>query len=127
MQIKSSSSDAVLEFGRVEGDYFEASLRSSSHSAAKRVCCYTDPQGVANLFEEAATNWRGWSGAKRWDSIEGELSLQLVADHTGHLTLTVVINNDLGGPDSWRVESQLSLEAGQLEQLAKDASRTFRS
>lgn len=127
MQIKSSSSDAVLEFGRVEGDYFEVSLRSSSHSAAKRVCCYTDPEGVATLFDDAAANWRGWSGAKCWDSIEGELSLQLTADHTGHVTLAVVINHDLCGPDSWRVESQLSLEAGQLEQLAKDGRRIFRS
>jgi hypothetical protein len=127
MQIESSSSDAVLEFGRVEGDYFEVSLSSSSHSAVKRICCYTDPQGVANLFAEAATNWRGWSGAKSWDSVEGELSLQLTADHTGHVTLTVVINHDVGGPDSWRVKSQLSLEAGQLEHLANDAARTFLS
>ena len=127
MQIKSSSSDAVLEFSRVEGEYFEASLRSSSHSASKRVCCYTDPGGIASLFDDAAAHWRGWSGTKRWESIEGELTLELTADRTGHITLDVTINNDLGGPDSWRVHSQLALEAGQLEALARDAAKTFRS
>lgn len=127
MQIKSSSSDTVLEFSRVEGDYFEACIRSVSHSASRRVCCYTDPEGVANLFADAAAHWRGWSGAKRWESIEGEMALELTADRTGHITLAVTINNDLGVPDSWCLTSQLTLEAGQLEALARDAANTFRS
>jgi hypothetical protein len=127
MQIKSSSSDAVLQFSQVEGEYFEVSLRSSSHSASKRVCCYTDPGGVASLFDDAAAHWRGWPGPKRWESIEGELALELTADRTGHITLNVTISNYLGGPDSWRVQSQLTLEAGQLEALAGDAAKTFRS
>ncbi|MGH7553405.1 MAG: DUF6228 family protein [Longimicrobiales bacterium] len=117
----------MLEFSHFEGEYIQVDLRSASHSAIKRVCCYTDPTGVARLFEAAASEWRGWSGAKRWESIEGELTLELTSDRAGHITLDVSIVNDLGGPDTWRVKSQLSLEAGQLDGLAKEAARLFRS
>lgn len=65
-QIKSTASDALLEFTDVTGNYFKVTLRSDSHFAMREVYAYTDAKGIASLFQEAATQWRGWSDTKKW-------------------------------------------------------------
>jgi len=125
LQIKSTESDALLEFSDLSGDYFKVSLRSGSHFAIRKVYAYTDAKGIAALFQEAATEWRGWSGTKKWASIEGEFELELKSDKTGHVTLTTKINHDCGNSDPWRLESTLLIEAGQLENIAKRANQHF--
>ena len=125
-QIKSTRSEVLLEFTDLSGDYFKVALRSDSHFAMREVYAYTDAKGVASLFQEAAAQWRGWSGIKRWASIEGEFELELKADKTGHITVTTRINHDCGNPDPWRLESHLTVEAGQLETIAKRAVEFFK-
>jgi len=126
-QIKSTRTDALLEFFDLSGDYFKVSLRSTSHSAVRNVYAYTDAEGIARLFQEAASEWRGWSGTKSWESLEGELRIELKADKTGHISMNVEINHDCGNPDPWRLKSCIMMEAGQLETIAKRASQFFSS
>ncbi len=121
--IKSTESDASLEFSDLSGDYFKVSLRASSHCATRDVYAYTDAKGIACLFQEAADQWRGWSGTKKWESIEGEFTLELTSDKTGHISLTARINHNCGNPDPWKLEATLTIEAGQLESLAKKAGK----
>lgn len=124
-QIKSSESDASLEITDFRGEYFKVTLRSSSHFAARDVYAYTDAQGIASLFREAAEQWRGWSGSKKWSSIEGEFVIELKADNKGHISLTAQISHDIGNADPWKLESTISIEAGQLEDLARQAHQYF--
>lgn len=125
-QIKSVESDALLEFFDLAGDYFNVSLRSTSHSAVREVYAYTDPDGITSLFQEAAGDWRGWSGIKSWESLEGEFKIELKTDKTGHITIDVEINHDCGNPEPWRLKSCIMIEAGQLEAIAKSAIQFFR-
>jgi len=127
LQIKSTETDALLEFFDLAGDYFKVSLRSSSHSAVREVYAYTDPEGIASLFQEAASEWRGWNGTKSWESLEGEFKIELTADKKGHITINIGINHDCGNPEPWRLESCIMIEAGQLETIAKRASQFFGS
>lgn len=80
----------------------------------------------AAYFQDLAENWRGWDGTKCERSVEGHLELEATADSTGHITLRVTLSNE---PlyDVWRASCRLRLEAGQLEALAKRASRFFGS
>jgi hypothetical protein len=125
-QIKSIETDALLEFFDLSGDYFKVSLRSTSHSAVREVYAYTDPEGIARLFQEAAREWRGWSGTKSWESLEGEFRIELKTDKSGHITINVEINHDCGNPEPWRLKSCIMTEAGQLETIAKRATQFFR-
>jgi hypothetical protein len=69
-----------------------------------------------------AANWRGWTGAKTWSSLEGELQLSAEADRTGHVTLLIDLCE--GAPAVWSVTLQVVIEAGKLGDLAR-AAREF--
>jgi hypothetical protein len=100
---------------------------SRDHSAIRRVYAYTDGAGIARLFSEAAREWKGWTGAKVWESIEGELRLELRINHLGHVFLRVRIRSDPGEADRWQLDAELGLDAGQLDGVARDANRFWRT
>ena len=78
--------------------------------------------GPANLptsfFDDMAGSWRGWRGAKAWSSYEGDFQLSASSDGKGHVFLRVALAAG-ASDDLWRAETQLLLEAGQLETYAK--------
>ena len=123
--LRLASSNTVVEFSEVDGDFFRLSVAAPDHSASLRVSAYTDRAGVARLFAEAARDWKGWRGAKVWESIERDLRLELTTDRLGHVTLAIRMSHVAGGPGQWQLETELGLEAGQLEQIARDAERTW--
>ena len=125
MRIASSRSDATLEFANVRGDQFRVSVTAKDHSAALDVSAHTDAHGVERLLSEAARDWQGWSGAKVWESLEGECRLEMSHDRKGHVTLRVRLHRSFGGPDPWCVDTEISLEAGQLDAIAAEAHRLW--
>ena len=127
LRLNSSSSEAAIEFSEVDEEYFQVSLSGPDRSATRRVSAYTDLAGIPRVFAEAARDWRGWTGGKVWESIEGDFRLELTTDRLGHVALRVQINADQGGPDPWRHEAQITLDAGQLEAIARACERLWRS
>ena len=121
MRLSSSNSDAVIEFSDVQGEYFRVSVTARDHSASRHVYAYTDGAGIARLFAEAAREWRGWTGTKQWESLEGEFRIVLTIDRLGHVTVEARVQSDPAGPDRWQLEAELGLDAGQLEGVARDA------
>jgi len=79
--------------------------------------------GPANLptsfFDDMAGSWRGWRGPKDWTSYEGDLQFSATSDGKGHVFLRVKLAAG-ASDDLWRAETQLLLEAGQLEAYAKE-------
>ena len=127
MQIKSAESDTYLRFSDIQGDYFLASLAGHNYSANMRVWAYTDPHGLANLFGSMAASWRGWDGEKKWSSIEGEFSISCTHDQLGHITLDIEMKQDFGTPEAWRLKVRIVVDAGQLEAIAGQARKFFKS
>ena len=125
LRLTSSNSDVAVEFSDVEQDYFRVSVLARDHSAVRRVYAYADGSGIARLFSEAAREWKGWSGTKVWESLEGELRLELRIDRLGHVSLGIRIRSDPGGADPWQLDAELGLDAGQLEGVARDADRLW--
>ena len=119
--ITSRDDGAALHLRQDDRDYFVAELRGLSLAAQARVGTYMSA-GLADMFAEMATHWRGWDGTRTWSSLEGELRLSAEADRTGHVALTVELRE--GAPSVWAVTLLLIVEAGQLERLAR-AARDF--
>jgi hypothetical protein len=90
-----------------------------------RVSTYTSPYGVKRLFRAAASEWRGWSGEKHWESLDGDFRLTMSYGSTGHVKLKVLISHDRGNPDPWRLYAELGIDAGQLEPLAEHVEQFF--
>ncbi len=73
---------------------------------------------LAEFFASMEKSWRGWSGTRAWQSLEGELSLG-AHHHGGVIQLKVSIRRwafDRGN-DGWSAEGDLIIEPG--EELAR--------
>ena len=67
-----------------------------------------------------AAEWRGWKGEKKWESLEGELSLTCTSDGLGHVAIQVDLVTD--PMREWRGGGRIVVEAGQLGALANAAA-----
>jgi Family of unknown function (DUF6228) len=75
---------------------------------------------LAAFFEGMADSWRGWSGKRAFESLEGDLDL--AAAHDGrHVTLSVRLQQD--GPGDWKASAKVIIDPG--EDLAA-AARSVR-
>jgi hypothetical protein len=125
--IKCSRGNGELEFSEQEGlrktdgsEYFCVSIRSHNLSASSQVYAF-DPfnNGLKLFFDDLFANWMGWSGEKKWSSLEGELSFVCTSDSLGHIEIEVTLEN------VWSVRNVLYVDAGQLQQIASDVGRFF--
>jgi Family of unknown function (DUF6228) len=107
-----------------DGCHFDASLVSTALSASVRVYDI-QPQNWTAFFNDLAEDWKGWSGEKRMESLEGHLAVSATSDSLGHISLRVKLRDIIPGTADWRAEGTLIVEAGQLERLASDAKRFF--
>lgn len=117
-EVSSRDDQSSLRLEELDSDYFLAELRGLNLTARARVGIYMS-SGLAALFAEMAAQWRGWSEAKSWQSLEGELRLSAESDRTGHICLTVTLCE--GAPAVWSVVAEITLEAGQLDIVARRA------
>ena len=106
-----------------DGCTFTAKLVGPDVGAAVEVYDI-QPQQWSELFRGLAKDWRGWSGEKAHESLEGHLRLACTADRTGHVTIRVRLRS-MAIEDDWRAEADLHLEAGQLQSLADSATEYF--
>ena len=122
LRIRSTNSDAAIEFSNVDGEDFFVAVSAADHSARRQVWAYTDGRGIARIFSEAATEWRGWEGKKTWQSLEGEFRLDLSSDKLGHVTLSARLSSNGGTADGWLLQADISIDAGQLDSIARNAN-----
>jgi hypothetical protein len=130
-EIKDVNSNASLRFeGEIprgltgyDGFHFVISLSAMPLSA--NVSAYDiQPNRWSNFFADLATNWRGWTGVKDRQSLEGHLRLEATADLSGHIRLRIRLRGMEVG-SNWLAEISIALEAGQLEDLANRARAYF--
>jgi Family of unknown function (DUF6228) len=90
-------------------------LRASSHVSLGQ------ERPLDEYFAELAVEWRAWPGAKEWKTYEGGLVLSCLNDARGHIAVGVTPrDNSMAG---WLVHGDVPLDAGQLDELARDMAR----
>ena len=124
--IKSTAGRRVLRFHDLDGDYFRVSVEGDGPQVTKGIYAYTDSSGVADLFEACARDWTGWTDERSWQSIEGDLRLDVLSSRTGQVTIKVCIR-DTGGTEDWLVRVPIFTEAGALDGIAHQCRSFFGS
>jgi hypothetical protein len=122
--IKSSNTSATLTFSEYAGDYFLVAYESPAVKLKKRVWGYTDCEFLVQLFEFIAKQWKGWDGAQKWASIEGEFGISATCDNLGHVMLIITIR-EYDGPEDWCSEVKLAIDSGETERVAKKVGQFF--
>jgi hypothetical protein len=105
-------------------DRYRLTLESASMNAVMDV--ENPPYGVSLIeyLSGLANNWDGWEGAKSWECLEGEFSIETTMSKLGHATMKIIMNV-YGTPSDWVAIAELDIEAGQLEAIAKKARQFF--
>jgi hypothetical protein len=104
--------------------YFTVELEDPSIQAKSRVYMYRG-EGIVDLFVGMANDWKGWSGERTWESLEGEFTLACSSDKAGHVVIRVMLS-EIHLPRLWQVKTEVRTEAGRLEGLATDVQSFFR-
>jgi Family of unknown function (DUF6228) len=105
-------------------ELYSLELRTLDFSASTTVENPGFGHPPSQLFDELASHWKGWSGAKDWHAAEGELQIRATSDSTGHITLSFVIPMS-GSFRPWSAEVRLLVEAGETEALANESHAFF--
>ena len=115
-------SDLVEENGTALSDSFVVKIQSYEVRAEGRASSFMAAD-LGDYFQEIAENWRGWSGEKKWRTLENEFELTATADNTGHVRLEFFLRSPYTGYQ-WELRGALELEAGQLDSIANEV-RSF--
>jgi hypothetical protein len=122
--IKSSRSSSELKLSdpkpprsRYPVEYLRVSLKDKEIAPSSAKVYIYEPHGLAALFADLATNWRGWEGAKEWSSVEEDFSLSCTSDALGHVALKVTLKSGVY-EDDWYLQAVIHIAAGQLEEMA---------
>ena len=102
--------------GASRPDELVVDLRAETLSASARI--YALEFGdLAAYFDDLVVDWRGWTGARVWRSLEGDLEIS--AKHQRHVLLRVFLRGDRYRSD-WGATATLELDPGeQLSEVAR--------
>jgi len=76
---------------------------------------------LADFLDGLASQWRGWKGEREWQTYEGTLALSCSHDRLGHVAVSTSLS-DLSR--SWLVHGSVTVDAGDLDRIARDV-RSF--
>ena len=82
--------------------------------------------GLTGYFAALAADWRGWTGERRWTSLEGDLTLVATHDGLGAVTLTARLRTEAFATHRWDASAELVLDAGALDRLARQVETLVR-
>jgi hypothetical protein len=124
LSIPSSQGGRTFSLSKRKRDYFDASISGDSLSAKRTIYSYFYEDAFIELFDYMATNWKGWTGEKTWESVEGELKLTATSDKLGHVTLLINLRNQ-NSEDNWAVQAPIFLDSGNLDEIARKVRSFF--
>lgn len=129
--IKSSSGVNELQLSEQEGllraegaEYYRVILKAKDIIVSAKVYAFEPYNNLSQFFNDLAAHWRGWNGEKQWSSLEGEFTLKCESDSCGHVFMEVVLKSGLY-EDDWSVQTGISIDAGQLEEIAANVKQFF--
>lgn len=122
--IKSSSSDKALVFHSLQRDSFIVELQGLKTRVTNQVYARST-DGLVEFWDDLAEQERPWSGARAWNSPEGDMSLSLTCSATGTLIMTVGLSGMLGTDEEWTMTAGITLELGQLPGIAEQTRQFF--
>jgi hypothetical protein len=131
--IRSASGEGALEFFERTPDdpsrpieRFKVRLTDRELTAVGGVyfCGGEFESHPAPLFARMSARWRGGPDEFVWQALEGELTLRCTQDRVGHVMIRVELRS---GPTEgdWAVQATVMAEAGQLQELARQADQFF--
>jgi len=123
--LKSAHGGAEVRLQRPDATTIDVEINAAGLHARNGVY-ELDASSLAQFFKDMARDWRGWPDAREWKSLDSDFSLSCTTDGLGHVFVRLQLYSDCSRT-GWAAGADLVLEAGQLDDLARDAARLFKS
>jgi Family of unknown function (DUF6228) len=91
---------------------FTARVSAPGLSARSHVRSIEGAQGLREFFRSLAADWRGWEGARTWESIEHDLSIEARVDRRGHVRLAFTLRQSYRA-EAWSTTIVVEVDAGE--------------
>jgi hypothetical protein len=119
-----SGDQLEIAIERPEGPWdlgWKVALTTTSLTATVWTNSGEDGQSLVRFFEELARSWKGWEGERElWAT--HDFLLAATHDGAGHVTLWVQLGLQTSPPSKqWFASAPISLEAGELDGIARTA------
>lgn len=89
-----------------------ATIKDTGLQASVRVAMSSTPHGLPAYLEDLADRFRGWEGARTWESWGRELAASAVFRAGGHVAVTWTLARRFDAEKEWRAEVTTVVEAG---------------
>ena len=87
-------------------------------SASARLVAYVhDANDLIAFFAAIAQDWRGWTGERKWASLESDFLISATSDVRGHFFLRVSLKPQVPNAP-WAFQATVPLETGELDRVA---------
>jgi hypothetical protein len=105
------------------GDFQNYRVRLANDTVKAEIQISGRSGGELNFFSDLSSNWRGWSGAKVFESLEHDFQMAATSDSTGHIDIEVRLKKYW--PTETTVTAHLLLESGQLAIMSSQSRKFF--
>jgi len=127
INIRSCTSNRELRISCASASYLLAELTGFPVSAKVEVWVETgDAAGLQAFLADLGKQGRPWSGAREWQSIEGDFKLSVTCTALGNVVFNVELHGLQGATEEWAVTAGIDYELGKLERLVQgsDSEKT---
>ena len=117
----SAEDGASLSFSCNNGSNYQIAVTAAGRgfSVATSVYSYSSPS-LSKFFDEIAESNPSENGTFLWETLEGELRLEVTRDLLGHIFLVFYMRSpDIGSNRWWSFTGRLVLELGAMKSLCK--------
>lgn len=80
-----------------------------------------DAAGLQAFLAGLGKHGRPWTGAREWQSIEGDFKLSATCTALGNVVFNVELHGLQGATEEWAVTAGIDYELGELERLFQGA------
>jgi hypothetical protein len=119
--VRSTASDRVLHIGDVEDVLFPVTLSGYPVTTRTQLWVEYDAPELAAFLQDMGRLERPWSGAKVWNSLEGDLRLSVTCSLLGAVTFDVTLSGAPGSPEAWSVTAGIQTGLGELERIGRES------
>lgn len=78
--------------------------------------------GLDTFFDSLAADWKGWDGTRKWEAIEGGLTIE-ASHHGSRVELLLILRRDHNA-DAWQLRIPIRVAPGEtLRHLAEATAR----
>ena len=114
--IRSDTAELTLDAPSLET--YEAALRAPFLSV-KIPVWHFGGDGMGEYFASLARDWRGWEGARVWQSLERQIAFEALMSKAGAVGLRVILSDS--SYDAWQIRYELGVDNARLDDIARDA------